>query len=242
MKDIELSLRMKTVADMVIPGGSVCDIGCDHAFVSIYLVANGISDRVIASDVRTGPCAIARENIARWDMEKNIDLRLGDGLATVAPGEADSIVIAGMGGILITDILDAGMKTVESARQLVLQPQSETEHVRRYIHEHGWKIADEKMLIDAGKYYVVLNVDVSGPGRETNKGDMDEIYYKYGRCLIQDQSPVLREYLDDRRAALAVVADGLRQAGTDNARKRLKELEHELECIDRAQEYMTVGS
>ena len=76
MKDIELSLRMKTVADMVKPGGRVCDIGCDHAFVSIYLVANGISDRVIASDVRTGPCAIARDNIARWNMTDRIDLRL----------------------------------------------------------------------------------------------------------------------------------------------------------------------
>ena len=64
MKDIELSLRMKTVADMVKPGGRVCDIGCDHAFVSIYLVANGISDRVIASDVRTGPCAIANALMA----------------------------------------------------------------------------------------------------------------------------------------------------------------------------------
>lgn len=242
MKDIELSLRMKTVADMVIPGGRVCDIGCDHAFVSIYLVANGRSDRVIASDVRTGPCAIARDNITKWNMEENIDLRLGDGLATVAPGEADSIVIAGMGGILITDILDAGMQTVESARQLVLQPQSEIEHVRRYIYEHGWKVADEKMLIDAGKYYVVMNVDVSHPDTAMNKDDIDEIYYKYGRCLIEDRSPVLRQYLDERRDSLSVVADGLRQAGTDNARRRLMELEHELECIDRVQEYMTVGS
>ncbi len=128
MKDIELSLRMKTVADMVKPGGRVCDIGCDHAFVSIYLVANGISDRVIASDVRTGPCAIARDNIARWNMTDRIDLRLGNGLATISPGEVDSIIIAGMGGILITDILEAGMDVVQSAGQLVLQPQSETEH------------------------------------------------------------------------------------------------------------------
>ena len=94
-KNIELSLRMQTVADMVQPGGRVCDIGCDHAFVSIYLVANGIADHVIASDVRTGPCAIARENIARWGMDDRIDLRLGDGLDTVKPGETDSIIIAG---------------------------------------------------------------------------------------------------------------------------------------------------
>ena len=178
MKDIELSLRMKTVADMVKPGGRVCDIGCDHAFVSIYLVANGISDRVIASDVRTGPCAIARDNIARWNMTDHIDLRLGNGLATISPGEVDSIIIAGMGGILITDILEAGMDVVQSAGQLVLQPQSETEHLRRYIAENGWKITEEKMLIDAGKYYVVLNVDVTAQDFG-NKSAMDEVYYKY---------------------------------------------------------------
>ena len=83
MKDIELSQRMQTVADMVEKCGTVCDIGCDHAFVSIYLVAHGKADRVIASDVRTGPCAIARDNIARWNMSDRIDLRLGDGLSTI---------------------------------------------------------------------------------------------------------------------------------------------------------------
>lgn len=95
-------------------------------------------------------------------MTDRIDLRLGNGLATISPGEVDSIIIAGMGGILITDILEAGMDVVpQSTGQLVLQPQSETEHLRRYIAENGWKITEEKMLIDAGKYYVVLNVDVT---------------------------------------------------------------------------------
>ena len=138
MKDIELSLRMKTVADMVKPGGRVCDIGCDHAFVSIYLVANGISDRVIASDVRTGPCAIARDNIARWNMTDRIDLRLGNGLATISPGEVDSIIIAGMGGILITDILEAGMDVVQSVGDRAF----EKVHRREWLEDHRGKNAD----------------------------------------------------------------------------------------------------
>lgn len=233
MKDIELSLRMKTVADMVKPGGRVCDIGCDHAFVSIYLVANGISDRVIASDVRTGPCAIARDNIARWKMTDRIDLRLGNGLATISPGEVDSIIIAGMGGILITDILEAGMDVVQSADQLVLQPQSETEHVRRYIAEKGWKITEEKMLIDAGKYYVVLNVDVTAQDFG-NKSAMDEVYYKYGYYLIHNHDKILREYLRDKLDSTGKVLEGLKKADTDNARRRAGELTHEKECMEEA--------
>ena len=235
MKEIELSLRMKTVADMVRPGGRVCDIGCDHAFVSIYLVANGISDRGIASDVRTGPCAIARDNIDRWGMNDKIDLRLGDGLGTIIPGEVDTIIIAGMGGILITDILEAGADVVDSATQLVLQPQSELEHVRRYVYEHGWSIAEEKMLVDAGKYYVVLNVDV-GSRDNSHTPEMDEIYLKYGYYLIQSHSPVLRAYLEDRKRMVSSVVAGLENADTDNARKRAGELRHELDCIDRTLE------
>ena len=290
-KNIELSLRMQTVADMVQPGGRVCDIGCDHAFVSIYLVANGIADHVIASDVRTGPCAIARENIARWGMDDRIDLRLGDGLDTVKPGETDSIIIAGMGGILITDILSAGKTVVDTAKQLVLQPQSELEHVRRYIHEQGWFITDEKMLVDAGKYYVVMSVDVGESSRNAEKtndmvrtrndrngndrngndrngndrngndrngmdatgndiagiarsenyrfahnSDLQEIYFKYGRRLLESHSAVLKDYLEDRRRSLVDIISGLEHAKTDNARKRCLELRHEQECIERALE------
>lgn len=280
-KNIELSLRMQTVADMVQPGGRVCDIGCDHAFVSIYLVANGIVDHVIASDVRTGPCAIARENIARWGMDDRIDLRLGDGLGTVKPGETDSIIIAGMGGILITDILSAGKTVVDTAKQLVLQPQSELEHVRRYIHEQGWFITDEKMLVDAGKYYVVMSVEVgessrneektndmvstrndrnencrnengwngmdatgndiagiarSGNDRSAHNSDLQEIYFKYGRRLLESHSAVLKDYLEDRRRSLVDIISGLEHAKTDNARERCLELRHEQECIERALE------
>lgn len=240
MKDIELSLRMKTVADMVSPGSRVCDIGCDHAFVSIYLVANGISDRVIASDVRTGPCAIARENIDKWGYEDNIDLRLGDGLSTVGSGEVDSIIIAGMGGMLMTDILDAGMNVVEQAKQIVLQPQSEIEHVRRYVYGHGWTIVDEYMLVDAGKYYVVMNIDVTQeePDDWCNKSELSDIYYKYGYVLMNRRDKVLGEYLTEKKNALKAIVSGLYKSDTENAARRATELEYELECIDKALEYI----
>lgn len=237
MKDIELSQRMQTVADMVEKCGTVCDIGCDHAFVSIYLVAHGKADRVIASDVRTGPCAIARDNIARWNMSDRIDLRLGDGLSTIHEGEAESVIIAGMGGMLITDILENGKNVVRTTRQLVLQPQSEIEHVRRYIHSHGWVIQRECMLKDAGKYYVVMDVRTTqNPDQCSHNDDMLEIYYKYGRLLIEGHSPVLKEYLLENHASSEAILDRLRRVDTDNSRQRAIELEHELQCIEMALE------
>lgn len=236
MKSIDLSVRMQAVADMVRRGSRVCDIGCDHAFVSIYLAANGISPEVIASDVRTGPCDIARGNISAWGVEDKVKLRLGDGLDTIRPGEADAIIIAGMGGMLMTGILERGMAVAESVRQLVLQPQSDTEHVRRFIHAHGWSITTERVLADAGKYYVVLDVSCVPDGGHIAYDN--EIYYKYGYFPIVQGCGVLKEYLEKRRITLRGIADGLLAAGTEPAARRLGELEEELCHIDEALELM----
>ena len=175
---------------------------------------------------------------------------------------------------------------MDTAKQLVLQPQSELEHVRRYIHEQGWFITDEKMLVDAGKYYVVMSVDVGESSRNEEKtndmvragndrngndrngndrngndrngmdatgndiagiarsendrfahnSDLQEIYFKYGRRLLESHSAVLKDYLEDRRRSLVDIISGLEHAKTDNARKRCLELRHEQECIERALE------
>lgn len=259
MKDIELSLRMKTVADMVSPHARVCDIGCDHAFVSIYLAVNGIADRVIASDVRTGPCDIARGNIEKWGVGNLVELRLGDGLSTVAPGEADTIIIAGMGGMLMTDILEKGSAVAAGAKQLILQPQSDLEHVRRFAASKGWRIADEVMVKDSGKYYVVMNIDcrsdaaVKGSraaeaeengaddtgGVSGNIATDEEIYYKYGYCLIHGKNQILLEFLRKKLETDRKIAAGLKSANTESAESRLGELRTELFCTERAIELMT---
>lgn len=160
MKTMELSKRMQAVADMVLPGGVVADIGCDHAFVSIYLVENQIADRVIASDVRKGPVEIARRNVAGRNLQDRIDIRMGDGLSTLFVGEVDTIILAGMGGLLMLDILKRQEAVVCGCHQMVLQPQSDVEKVRAYVDEKRYYLASEKMLVDAGKYYNILDVRI----------------------------------------------------------------------------------
>lgn len=236
---------MKAVADMVTSGGRVCDIGCDHALVSIYLAANGISRHVIASDVRTGPCEAARENIALHKVSDKVELRLGYGLDTIEAGEADTIIIAGMGGMLMTDILERGLAVFSGAKQLVLQPQSDVEHVRRFVCGHGWHIQAENMVKDAGKYYVIINAAckdaaVADEGRDAfcHTDREEEIYYKYGYHLIREKNAVLAEYLTKKRSKYLAISESLSSAGTEGARERLEQLRGELSVMDRALELM----
>ena len=127
MRSVALSKRLRTVAGMVTKGNRVCDVGCDHGFVSIYLVQQGISPKVLAMDLREGPLRAAKEHVAAYGLEEQIETRLSDGLHNYEAGEADTLICAGMGGGLMTRILQAEREKTASFRELVLQPQSEIE-------------------------------------------------------------------------------------------------------------------
>ncbi|MGN0361543.1 MAG: tRNA (adenine(22)-N(1))-methyltransferase [Bilifractor sp.] len=155
-----MSRRLLAVASMVTPGNRVADIGTDHAYVPVYLVENGIAPAAIAMDVRKGPLARAEESVTEAGLSEQIALRLSDGMEKLMPGEADTAVIAGMGGMLICRILTAHPETTASLRELVLEPQSETEKVRRLITSGlGFVITDERMVCEDGKYYPVIRAE-----------------------------------------------------------------------------------
>lgn len=153
---MKLSKRLQMIADCITKDSRTADIGCDHAYLSIYLIKNNIVPSVIAMDVNKGPLLHARQNIIKYCTEGKIELRLSDGLTKLAPLEADTIVIAGMGGELMKSILQRGLPCVKAAKELVLQPQSEIYKVRRMLKNIGFKIIYENMCIDEEKYYVVI--------------------------------------------------------------------------------------
>ena len=130
MAEIILSNRMQALTDMVTPGTVITDVGCDHGFVSVYLVQKGISPRVIAMDVRSGPLEHAREHIREYGLEDRIETRLSDGLHSLKTGEAAGMICAGMGGPLMEKILTEGREQAKGFRELILQPQSEIPHFR----------------------------------------------------------------------------------------------------------------
>lgn len=213
-----LSERMLRTAAMVSHGNRTADIGCDHAYTSIYLVEQGIAPQVVAMDVNAGPLARAKENVARFGMEDKISLRLSDGLAKLLPGEADTILIAGMGGPLMERILTACPETVKAAKELVLQPQSEIGQFRRFVQSIGFRIAEEDMLFEDGKYYTILRAE---------QGE-DEVWseeeYLYGKRLKPEAYPVLREFLAEERKMSEEVLGTLSRAGTEKAEGRKEEV------------------
>ena len=184
---MRLSNRMHMVADLVMPGNVLADIGCDHGYLSVWLVREKRVSRAIAMDLREGPLAKAKESITFFHQNERIETRLSDGMDKLRPGEADCIVIAGMGGILMRDILQRGRECCALAKQLVLQPQSDPETVRSEIHNQGFYIADERACYEDGKYYVAFSCE---KGEENVPYSETEL--KYEGYLTRQQADVRR--------------------------------------------------
>ena len=163
-----LSKRMEAVVNMVAPQSFVvADVGCDHAYVSIALIEKEIAKKTIAMDVRQGPLRIAEGNVKAADLEEKIELRLSDGLEKLSPGEVDTIIIAGMGGLLVKRILEQGIEVlrVENPPVLILQPQSDMAAVRIFLHSSAYHIVQETMLLEDGKYYTVMRAEPGAYGQ-----------------------------------------------------------------------------
>lgn len=154
----KLSGRLQAVADFVTAGSRTADIGTDHGFLPIYLIQSGRCPHVIAMDIRKGPLMRAQEHIAAAGLEAVIQTRLSDGMQELKKGEADSVVIAGMGGMTVLHILEEAGHVLPQLEELVLEPQSDPAKVRRYVREHQMYIDKEDLVYDAGKLYPVLHV------------------------------------------------------------------------------------
>lgn len=225
---MQLSERLRTVASLVTQGSRLADVGTDHAYVPIWLWEQGRIPSAIAMDVGKGPLSRAEEHIRAHHGEAAIETRLSDGLEKLAYGECDSLVLAGMGGMLMRRILAEGQALLPGIRELVLQPQSDVHEVRRFLQEAGWRITDEKMVFEEGKYY---------PMFRAVQGVMDydrEIWFSYGRILLERRDPVLERYLEKKERTCEQIAGKLREAGTEAAGARLCRIEEELGLIREA--------
>ncbi len=189
---MRLSLRMKEIIAFVSSGNRVCDVGTDHGFVPIALVSEGICPSAIAVDVNQGPLDIATTNVSEAGLPGKIELRLGDGLSVVSPNEVDTVIIAGMGGDLIAKILTNADEGFRGSKELILSPQSESEKVRHVLHEFGYMIDTEKIIIDQDKPYLIIRAN---PGEEKYEYEYE---YKYGKYLLDKGDKMLYEYLKDQ--------------------------------------------
>ncbi len=159
---IRLKPRLKTAADMVRVGSRVADIGTDHAYLPAAMILSEKIPSAIAADLRKGPLENAAETVRNNCIEDKVQLRLSDGLKCVRPDEADDIIIAGMGGILISEILTAADWVKDPKYKLILQPQSHDEDVRMYLFTNGFEITDEEVCFEDGKVYICIGAVFTG--------------------------------------------------------------------------------
>lgn len=143
---LKLSDRLQKIADFIEPGESVADIGTDHGFLPAALWESGKSPRVILSDVNAGPLEKAKANLERYFPDKEFDLRIGSGLRTLESAEVDTVVIAGMGGLLISDILGDDLEKSKTYRKLILQPRNAQDKLRAWLLENGFVIREEALV------------------------------------------------------------------------------------------------
>ena len=206
-KELRLQPRLQCLADCVPQGTRLADVGTDHGYLPVWLLQNGRIASAIASDINAEPLEHARRTAAEYGV--TLDLRLCPGLDAVAPNEADTVAIAGMGGETIIAILqDAAWDW--RGKTLLLQPMTKAELLRRYLAENGFRIASERLVLDKGTIYPVLTVEA---------GESQALSSAEAWCGVGlKHDPLYGDYARDRVRKLERAAAGLRQAKTlDNA-------------------------
>lgn len=242
---ISLSARLQAVAGMVTKGNIVCDVGCDHGFVPIYLVQMKISPKVIAMDVNEGPIEAAREHVREYLLTDYIETRRSDGVHALQAGEADTLICAGMGGKLMKRILEEGREKLCGMKELILQPQSEIQSLREYLREKEYRIADENMILEDGKYYPMMRVipkEAEGcNGAEKTAAECAvnpeerRIMDKYGPVLLQKKHPVLFSFLQREEKICAQISQSLKNSSEQETKQ--VEIREKMEDIQRAFSY-----
>lgn len=225
---VKISNRLKTVASLISEGNILADVGTDHGYVPIYLMEQGKIPRAIAMDINAGPLERAKEHIAGCGMGDYIETRLSDGLEALQAGEAESVLIAGMGGGLVIHILETGRTVAQSARELVLQPQSELERVRIFLEKSGYVTDAEDMVYEDGKFYPMMRVHYEPEhtgGQEENREER-QLGYLYGAGLLRGRHPVLLAYLKKERNVYRGIYENLNmQPAGEHIEKRRREME-----------------
>ena len=181
---MKISKRLKTISDLLNDNINVIDVGCDHALLDIYLFNNKKNINIIASDVRPGPLEQAKKNIEKYGC-KNIKVKLGNGIDTIE-SVTDTIVIAGMGGDTVIDILNNGKDKLSNIKTMVISPQSEWTKTREFVTSLGFIIDEEVLLLDKNKYYLIIRF-IKG-NKNYNKKELE-----FGPILLKNKS---REFIN----------------------------------------------
>lgn len=223
---MKLSPRLKTIADLVNPDHRVADVGTDHAYIPVYLKEHGHQGSLIASDINEGPLANAKDTISENHMAETIETRLGGGLEPYVAGEIDTAIIAGMGGLLISQILEASEDVARSLKTLILQPMQAQDELRKWLVAHDYRIVNEKLAKEGRKYYEILVVEqgITEP--------KDEIYNEIGYLLPENGDPLFIEFLETKVRKYQTILKSVENEKSESSRHKKAECLNKLKHLE----------
>ena len=221
-----LDNRLQAVADFVPPGLPAADIGTDHGYLAAALVQSGRVPHVIASDLNLGPCEAARHTVRTQSLQDQIEVRQGSGLEPLAPGEVDTLCIAGMGGQLIASICEASPAILHSVHTLVLQPMNAASSLRHWLYRHGWYIADEALAIADGRLYEVIQA------RRGHRREPEPILLTIGPILWEKKPPELRHHIESLLFTQRRAAAGMEKSLRAVRSKKYKDIMQQIKQLE----------
>lgn len=227
MNGTHLSKRLQTVSEHVEPGSRLADIGSDHAYLPVYLAANQIISYGVVGEVARGPLANATSEIQRAGLAEILHPRLADGLAAIKDGDdIDAITIAGMGGILITHILETGKQKLTGKEKLILQPNVGANVVRQWLMDNRYQLSAEQILEEEGHIYEILTAKkVAAPVSYTEK------QLRFGPYLLAEKTPAFVAKWTSERSQLQRIIDNMKLA-TSPDQEKIERIERDIQMIN----------
>lgn len=225
---MELSKRLNWILEKTDKCEKIIDVGTDHGYIPIELIKRSIAGTVIATDINKEPLEKARINASLDNVDNFIDLRRGAGLKPIKLDEAQGLIIAGMGGNLIRDILKEDMQKVKRFQYIILQPAQNPEVLRQYLYNNEYEIIEEDICFDEDKYYELFKVRY----KENNKTKMDKLFYEISPFMLKRKNDTFKNYIiskiEKNQKIMKFIKDD-----TDAAKERKEELQEKNEALQK---------
>lgn len=218
---MKLTDRLLKIASLVTDGKKIADIGTDHGYIPVYLLKKGRVPFAVLADVNKGPLDNARKEVIQNNFLDKVDLRLGSGIEILEIGEVEEIIIAGMGGILISELLEAKKEVAHSVEKLILQPMQAQEELRRYLLNNGYEILEEVLVREDFRIYEIIVAKYTGK----NTIIEDEIYYEVGIKLLEDKDSLFNDFIEKKIRTYSSIVSKLEGKNGESIEKKREESE-----------------
>ena len=231
----KLSNRLERVSTYIPSGAILADIGSDHAYLPCYAIKEGIASSAIAGEVVEGPFQSAVTQVKESGLEGQIAVRKGNGLEVLTPGEASAITICGMGGSLISRILDEGKEKLSGKERLILQPNIGSQFIREWLMNEGWQLIAEEILEEDGKIYEIL-VAEKGEPRKPYANQNIEAAILMGPYLLKAQNDVFKKKWNQELTHWRRIIKQVEESGNERSQEKKDELTRLIEIVEEALE------